>query len=111
MKKTNWDDLIVGEIPLTGSVQIDVNFLVNNWDDKCWLAEWRMGKDDDFRFIRYKQIGRDIATHKFSITREQAEEVINRLALESEQGALKSGHSWRKPGVTEITLLNKYKKI
>jgi hypothetical protein len=108
--KSKWDNIIVGEIPMTGPVQIHVPTLAKLWDDKCVLIEWRAGKEDDFRFVRYRRIGYEQCTHKFTISRDQANELIKELDLADSHGPFRSAHSWRKQGITELSLVSQKTK-
>lgn len=101
---SKWNELFAGEVAPIGPVTINVDWLVKNWDEKCWLSEWRQGRDDDFGFIRYYRLGSTRTTHKFSISREQANELIAKLSLEPTKGFFNNSYSWRKHDWDMITL-------
>jgi len=97
-KKSKWDKIVVGEMPMTGPVEIDIQLLISLWDDKCWLAEWKSTTPGEhkFRFIRYRRLGQEPTTHKFSISNDTANALIQALGLEQERSIFNSAFSWRK---------------
>lgn len=89
-----FDKLIIGDLPMTGPVNIDTDWLILNWDDKCFLTEW-VGDESKFRFIRYRRLGQQTTTHKFTIHNEDANKLISALKLIPEKSIFNSAFTWK----------------
>lgn len=95
---------IIKEFNMTGSCLIDIELLGEKWDHRFWLSQWQ----DDFRLIKYLRRGSSCTDIKCGISKEQAQEIIQRLKLVQTQSVMfNSGSSWRKEGQSESDMRRK----
>ena len=95
-KKLSWKDLVVN-YSMTGPLEINVEAAAELWDSKCFLAQWGFGDSASYRFVRYRRLGQQATTHKFTMRNEQALELIEKLGLQRTQEMFNSAGSWKKP--------------
>ena len=79
--------------PDTGPCEIDVQAVVDRWDDTWFLSQWKM---HEFRLVHGDAPVSDIIRLKVTISEEQAKELIAELNLKSERSPVfASAATWR----------------
>jgi hypothetical protein len=99
---------IVGEFQLTGSNNMNIDLLINDWNYLWFLSQW----NDEYRLIKYVRYDSPNTDFKSTISNEQAKELISKLGLVREQSIFASGSSWRRPSdesILEVKRSKKYK--
>jgi hypothetical protein len=88
------NDIIIGPFKQTGDIKIDVDLVIKNWSNLWMLSEWR--RNNTFRIVKFLRIDSPITVFKFTISKEQAYELIERLKLIEIASPIGSGYSWRR---------------
>ncbi len=86
------EQILKGAFKDSGAIEIHTNVVAKKWNHLCFLAQW----NEDFRFIRYKQINSDVVTIKISISKQQAKELIKMAGLTAFPSMFRSGTSWKR---------------
>jgi len=87
------------EYQSTGPCTVDVDLLEKKWNHLWWISEY----DGGFRLIKNLRRRCASTTVKVTITKEQAEEIIDRMNLERCADPLfVKAASWRRDGDFEI---------
>lgn len=75
---------------LTGVCKIERDNIVSNWDDKCFISQWK----DEYRLCRLKY---KYVRTKALITKEDAEYIIKSVPLTPIKSDIyTNGTTWRK---------------
>lgn len=88
------EDIIVGKFKMTGGNTINIDLVTKRWNHLWWLSEWK--RDNSWRLIKYVRKDSPMTACKLTISPEQAQELINKLNLVSENVGFASGFSWRR---------------
>lgn len=100
------EDVIVGEMPRTGPVTIDVEKTAALWNHLWWICEWRNTENGNFRLIRYNRKDSPSCA-KITISEEQAQELIEKVNLtEIDEPMMRSAFSWKRQ--SDIDALEKW---
>ena len=86
-------EIHVGEFKEIGINEIDTDLVINQWNHLWMLAEWTV--DNEWRIIKFIRKDSEKKELKVTISWQQANELVKKLGLKSEQSAFKSGFSWR----------------
>jgi len=81
-------DSFVKEFKDTGECKIYVDKIIKHWDKTFFISQWV----DEFTLCK---TSRRKFSLKIKITNEAAKYLISELNLQQEQGALRSGSTWR----------------
>lgn len=73
------DSIVIGEKPLTGPVNIDINKVVEKWNHLWSIAEWRSGKT--FTLVKLHRWDSPNYNIRLTISEEDANEIIRRVGL------------------------------
>lgn len=112
LTKTELIDMMYQKpIPLTGPVEINVDILEKIWDYRCaiFFSKGYMKSPDSYRFVRFQRRGSPICT-KFTISKEKADEIIQKLKLVFTPALSFSSGTYRQEGFSELDLLPKKQK-
>jgi len=91
--KSNVENIMV-EFQLIGENEIYVDIVVSKWSHLWYIAEWR--SDNSWRLIKYSRKDSPNTDIKITISEKQAQELINKLNLVSENQFFRSAYSWRR---------------
>lgn len=91
-------DIIIGKLPLTGIVKVDIQKVIKMWNDRWILTQWINDKENKFILSTTKL--------KLTISVLQAEEIIKKIGLIKVDSFSRSGKSW----VTKNVILSVKKK-
>lgn len=91
MDKKLFRKLVPNKMPLTGDVNINVQEVINHWDETFWVAQW----DKTYRLIKYVKLGKEDTDIKISISPVQAQELIDKLNLQPHKEIFNSATTWK----------------
>lgn len=97
---------IVTQYNMTGNCQVDVSLIEKLWDHRFVLYDY----EEQFQFVKFLRRGSSCRDIKCNISTEQAQEIIQRLALIRSTSFSGAHGSWRKEGMSEFDMRRKHKK-
>lgn len=90
------ESVVIGKMPSTGPVNIDVDKVVSMWNHLWFIAEWRNPDNGNFRLIKYMRKDSGICA-KITISDKHAQELIEKAGLtEIDEPMLRSAFGWKR---------------
>jgi len=85
--------LYIGKFNSTKPKELRLDYLYQHWDFKFVICEWRA--DDTWKICRKKKVNSRFHYVNWSITKEQANKIINDLGLVPLNVGFRSAFDWR----------------
>ena len=85
-------DLIKGEFQQTGINEIHIDKVLQKWSRLWGIYQW----DDSYRLIKMLRKDSSITSFKLTISKEQANAIIEELLLKPMNGGFKSATTWKR---------------
>lgn len=82
---------VVTNYQLTGDCEVDIDLVVSKWNHTWGIYQW----NTQYRLIKQVRIGSSSNEIKVQISESQANEIIDRLKLDAEDGMFLSAITWR----------------
>jgi len=85
---------IIVKFKLTGPIEVKVDKIITNWSHLWFIMESKGAEGVSWRLVKYIRKNSPIADFKFTISENQAKEIIEKLSLIPEHSC--SFTSWRR---------------